>query len=402
MSATADPRLVNARPPPRRGMSLSWSDPRFRGIVWQVLVLGAVAAVIAYLVRNTGRNIAKQHIATGFGFLGQAAGFAIGEHPIPYDPAVNAYGWALLIGILNTLRAAGVGIVLATVLGTLVGVARLSPNWLLAKLAGVYVETLRNTPVLLQLLFWYMLLHGLPGPKQAWQPLPGVSLSIRGVNVPTLAWSPAYGWVLLAFAAGLAGTLALGGAANARQERTGVRPRIWPAGIALIAGLPALVWAASGAPFQLDVPRLRGFNFQGGAALTPEYFALTSGLVLYTASYIAEIVRAGILAVPKGQWEAGTALGLGRGTVLRRIVLPQTLRVIVPPMTSQYLNLVKNTSLGVAVGYPELASIDLTMLNQSGQAIEGIACIMAAYLTFSLSISAFMNWYNARIALTER
>jgi general L-amino acid transport system permease protein len=402
MSATLDPRLANARPPPRRPLSLSWSDPRIRGIVWQVLVVGTVVAIVWYLVRNTNRNLAARHIATGFAFLGRTAGIPIGEHLISYEPSTDTFSRALFIGILNTLRVAVVGVVLTTILGTLVGVARLSRNWLLARLAAIYVETLRDIPVLLQLLFWYLLLQGLPPPKQAWRPLPGVFLSNRGVRVPWLGWEPAYVWVLAAFAAGIAGTLLWSRRATARQMRTGVRPPVWPIGALLIVGLPVLVWAALGAPFQPDVPALRGFNFQGGATLTPEYFALTLGLVLYTSSYIAEIVRSGILAVPQGQWEAGEALGLSRGAVLRRIVLPQTLRVIVPPMTSQYLNLVKNSSLAVAVGYQDVTSIDYTVLNQTGQSIEGIAYIMAVYLTISLGISLFMNWYNARIALVER
>ena len=402
MSASSDPRLINARPPPRRAVRLSWSDPRVRGVVWQVLVVGAVVAVVWYLVGNTNRNLAARHIATGFAFLGRTAGIPIGEHLIPYDPAVDTFGRALVIGILNTLRVAVVGVVLTTILGTLVGVARLSPNWLLARLAGVYVEGLRDIPVLLQLLFWYMLLQGLPAPKQAWRPLPGVFLSNRGIKVPVLDWATAHWWVLAAFLVGVALTLAWSRRARAQQAATGERPAVWPVGLAAIIGLPLVVWLALGAPFRLEVPQLRGFNFQGGATLTPEYFALTLGLVLYTASYIAEIVRSGIQAVPAGQWEAGASLGLSRGAVLRRIVLPQTLRIIVPPMTSQYLNLVKNSSLAVAVGYQDVTSIADTVLNQTGQAVEGIAYIMAVYLTVSLGISFFMNWYNARIALVER
>ena len=401
MSATADPRLTDTRPP-HRGLSLSWSDPRLRGIVWQVLVVGLVVAIVWYLVGNTNRNLAARHIATGFAFLGRTAGIPIGEHLISYEPSSDTFSRALLIGILNTLRVAVVGIVLTTILGTGIGVARLSRNWLLARLAGIYVETLRDIPVLLQLLFWYLLLQGLPAPRQAWSPLPGIFLSNRGVRIPVIEWVPAYDWVLLAFVAGIAAALAWAAVARARQERTGARPLVWPVSAALVVGLPALAWAALGTPFHADVPVLRGFNFQGGAVLTPEYFALTLGLVLYTASYIAEIVRSGILAVSQGQWEAGAALGLSRGAVLRHIVLPQTLRVVVPPLTSQYLNLVKNSSLAVAIGYQDVTSIAYTVLNQTGQAIEGITYIMAVYLTISLAISLFMNWYNARIALIER
>lgn len=402
MSGLADPRLVNARLAPRKPVRLSWSDPRVRGVVWQVLVVGIVVAIVWYLVGNTNRNLAARNIATGFGFLGRTAGIPIGEHLISYNPAVDTYGRALVVGIVNTLRVAVVGIVLTTILGALIGIARLSRNWLLARLAGVYVEVLRDIPVLLQLLFWYLLLQGLPSPRQAWRPLPGVFLSNRGIRVPLLDWAPAYGWVLAALVAGILAAALWARAARARQVRTGVRPPVWPVGIGLVVGLPALVWILLGAPFRADVPELRGFNFQGGATVTPEYFALTLGLVLYTAAYIAEIVRSGILAVPQGQWEAGGALGLSRATVLRQVVLPQTLRVVIPPTTSQYLNLVKNSSLAVAIGYQDVTSIANTVLNQTGQSIEGIAYIMAVYLTVSLGISLFMNWYNARIALVER
>ena len=383
-------------------MRLSWSDPRLRGIVSQVVVVGIVGAIVWYLVGNTNRNLAARHIATGFAFLGRTAGIPIGEHLIPYDPSVDTFGRALIIGILNTLRVAVVGVVLTTILGTLIGVARLSRNWLLARLAAVYVEVLRDIPVLLQLLFWYLLLEELPAPRRAFRPLPGVFLSNRGIKVPVLDWTTAHWWVLAAFLAGLMLTLAWSRRARARQAATGRRPAVWPVGVVLMIGLPMLVWAALGAPFRLDMPQLRGFNFQGGAMLTPEYFALTLGLVLYTAAFVAEIVRSGILAVPTGQWEAGEALGMSRGAVLRRIVLPQTIRIIVPPLTSEYLNLVKNSSLAVAVGYQDVTSIATTVLNQTGQAVEGIAYIMAVYLTISLGISFFMNWYNARVALVER
>ncbi len=398
--AAATPRLVRAAP--RRTISLSWSDPRLRNIVWQVLILGIIGGIIWWLVDNTTRNLAARRIATGFAFLGRTAGIPIGEHLIPYDPAINTYGGALVIGILNTLKVAVVGVVLATILGTVVGIARLSGNWLIAKLSAVYVEVVRDIPLLLQLLFWYSLLQTLPGPRQAFNPVPGVFLSNRGIKVPTINGDPAYGWMFGAFVLGLLGTLAWSRMATRRQEATGVRPRVWPVGLALMLGLPLLVWAALGAPFMLDMPALRGFNFTGGATVSPEYGALTLGLVLYTAAFIAEIVRSGIQAVPSGQWEAASALGLYRGTILRQIVLPQALRVIIPPMTSQYLNLTKNSSLAVAIGYQDVVSIANTTLNQTGQAIEGIALIMLVYLTISLSISLFMNWYNARIALVER
>ena len=400
--AALDPRLLPARQAPRKAFSLSWSDPRFRNLVWQVAILGGVAAIVWYLVQNTTRNLEARRIATGFAFLARTAGIPIGEHLIDYDPAINTYGRAILIGILNTLKVAVVGVVLATLWGTLLGVARLSKNWLISRLAAIYVEVVRDIPLLLQLLFWYGVLQTLPAPRQAFHPVPGVFLSNRGIKVPAVEWEQPFWWALAALIVGVVGTVAWSRSATRKQEATGVRPLVWPVAVALLVGFPVAVWAALGAPFDVEVPELRGFNFVGGATLSPEYGALTLGLVLYTSSYIAEIVRSGILSVPNGQWEAAGAIGLRPGTTLRKIVLPQALRVIVPPMTSQYLNLIKNSSLAVAIGYQDVVSIASTTLNQTGQAIEGIALIMLVYLVISLSISLFMNWYNARIALVER
>jgi len=400
--ATLDPRLTSGRVAPKRAMRLSWSDPRFRAIVWQVVILGGVAAVVWYLIHNTSQNLASRRIATGFGFLSRTAGIPIGESLISYNPAEDTYGRALLIGVLNTLKVAVVGIVLATILGTLIGIGRLSKNWLMARLTAFYVETIRDIPLLLQLLFWYTILQGLPAPRNAMSIGGAVWLSNRGLKLPTLNWETAHTVAFLMFIAGLVGTWWWNHRARLRQEATGDRPAVWPVAFGLLLALPLLIWIMLGAPFQWDVPALRGFNFTGGASISPEYFALLLGLVTYTAGYIAEIVRSGIQAVPMGQWEAAGALGLKRGAVLRRIVLPQALRVIVPPMTSQYLNLIKNSSLAVAIGYQDLVSVANTTLNQTGQAIEGIAVIMAVYLTISLSISLFMNWYNAHIALVER
>jgi len=400
--AVIDPRQSPMRAAPKKALSLSWSDPRFRNIVWQVVVLGVVAAITWYLVQNTSRNLAARRIATGFGFLGRTAGIPIGEALIDYDPSVNTYGRALTIGLLNTLKVAVVGVVLATILGTVVGVARLSKNWLIARLSAVYVEVIRDIPVLLQLLFWYTALQGLPVPRNSFHPLPGVFLSNRGIKVPLVEWSPPFWWALAALVLGFIATVTWSRTATRNQEATGVRPKVWPAALVFLVGFPVLVWGALGAPFAVEMPELRGFNFVGGLTLSPEYGALTLGLVIYTSSYIAEIVRSGILAVPTGQWEAAAALGLRNSTVLRQIVLPQAMRVIIPPMTSQYLNLTKNSSLAVAIGYQDVVSIDMTTLNQTGQAIEGIAAVMLIYLVISLSISLLMNWYNARIALVER
>ncbi len=400
--AVIDPRQAPIRAAPKKAISFSWSDPRFRNIVWQVVVLGTVALIVWYLVQNTNRNLAARRIATGFAFLGRTAGIPIGEALIDYDPSVSTYGRALLIGVLNTLKVAVVGVVLATILGTLLGVARLSKNWLIARLSAIYVEVIRDLPVLLQLLFWYTALQGLPTPKNSFHPLPGVFLSNRGIKIPVVEWETPFWWALGALVLGVIGTVAWSRSATRQQEATGVRPKVWPVALGFIIGFPVLVWGALGAPFAVETPVLRGFNFIGGATVSPEYSALTLGLVIYTSSYIAEIVRSGILAVPTGQWEAAGALGMRSGTVLRKIVLPQALRVIIPPMTSQYLNLTKNSSLAVAIGYQDVVSIASTTLNQTGQAIEGIAAIMLVYLIISLSISLLMNWYNTRIALVER
>jgi general L-amino acid transport system permease protein len=399
-SSASDPRLASAGPP-RRPLRLSWGDERVRGIVWQVLVVGVVLSIVWWLWSNTAHNLEVRRIATGFGFLTREAGLPIGESLIPYEPT-DSYLRALTVGVLNTLKVAIIGIVLATILGTAIGIARLSSNWLLSKLAGVYIEVIRDLPLLLQLLFWYTILQGLPAPRQALNPMEGVFLSNRGMKLPFIEWTSAHWWTLAAMGLGIVLTWAYARAMRARQYADGQPRKIWPAGIALIIGLPLAVWAAFGAPFTPDIPALRGFNFRGGITVTPEFFALLIGLVTYTAGFIAEVVRAGIQSVQHGQWEAAQALGLRRGEILRKIVLPQALRVIIPPMTSNYLNLTKNSSLAVAIGYQDIVSISNTTLNQTGQAIEGIAIIMLVYLTISLSISLFMNWYNARIALVER
>jgi general L-amino acid transport system permease protein len=400
MSDTAaDPRLLRA--PPKQGMRLSWADERFRAIVWQVLIVGAVVGIVWWLVRNTQHNLEVRRIATGFGFLGREAGLPIAESLVEYTPA-STYARALLVGVLNTLKIAVVGIILATILGTLIGIARLSKNWLLSRIAATYIEVVRDLPLLLQLLFWYTIMQTLPGPRQALNPVTGVFLSNRGLKLPWIQWQDAHSFALLGFVFGVVATILYARAARAKRMQDGQPRKVWPAALGLIVVLPVVIWAALGAPWQSDIPVLRGFNFIGGTNMSPEYFALLAGLVTYTAAFIAEIVRAGIQAVPSGQWEASEALGLSRGRIMRMVVLPQALRVIVPPMTSQYLNLAKNSSLAVAIGYQDIVSIANTTLNQTGQAIEGIAIIMGVYLCISLSISLFMNWYNARIALVER
>lgn len=380
-----------------------WNDPVIRGWVFQIIVVGLVAGLAWYLVSNTIENLARQKIASGFDYLGREAGFEIGDTMISYSPA-STYARAIWVGILNTLRVAVLGVILSTVLGTLLGVGRLSPNWLLSKICEWYVEAFRNVPLLLWLFLFYKLIsEAFPGPRQAISALWGsLFLSNRGLYFPVPMADPIHKWMGVALLVGIAGAVVLHRWARKRQEATGQPFPSASAGLGIVIGLPLLVWLAAGAPSAMSWPALKGFNFEGGTVIQPEFTALLVGLVLYTSAFVAEIVRSGILALHKGQSEAAAALGLSRGQSMRLVLLPQALRVIVPPMTSQYLNITKNSSLAIAIGYPDLvASINVT-INQTGQAIENILLIMAAYLSVSLSISAFMNWYNKRIALTER
>jgi general L-amino acid transport system permease protein len=387
--------VVPARPAP-------WRDPKVRGIAYQIAFVAGLAGLIAFVVHNLLGNIGRQNIATGFGFLSREAAFGIGESLIEYSPA-DTYARAFLVGLTNTLHVAVLGVILATILGTVMGLARLSSNWLVARLARIYVETFRNIPLALQLFFWWGLLNKMsPGPRQAWEILPDVFVSNRGIVYPTPFANPAYWWVAAAFLIGLVVTIGFHRWAKQRQMTTGQQmPTGWVA-LGLIIGLPMAVFLAFGAPLALDVPVLKGFNFSGGSSMSPEFAALLLGLVIYTGTFIAEIVRAGILAVSWGQSEAAMALGLRPGQRMRLVVLPQALRVIIPPLTGQYLNLTKDSSLAVIIGFPDLVSIANTTMNQTGQAIEGIAMIMAVYLFISLSISLAMNIYNRAVALVER
>lgn len=379
-----------------------WRDPVKRGIVFQVVALLLVGAVGYILFSNTQANLARQNIATGFDFLAKEAAFEIGESPIAYT-AADSYSKALLVGALNTLKVAFVGIIITLILGTIVGIARLSHNWLVAKLAGWFIEVMQNIPVLLQLFFWYAIFYEtFPAPRQALHPFSGVFLCNRGLifGVPeTHAAHAVMGWALL-------GAIGLWwGLARWAHRRQGTTGRTFPAhrlGMALCLLLPALIWLGYGAPTAMDLPVLRGFNFRGGVTISPEFSALLLGLVLYTSAFVAEIVRAGIQSVGRGQVEAAMAVGLKPGQVLRLVILPQALRVIIPPLTSQMLNLTKNSSLAVAIGYPDFVAVANTTINQTGQAIEGVALIMVIYLFFSLSTSVFMNWYNKKMALVER
>ena len=388
---------------PRRTRVAPWNDPVIRGWVFQIVVVGLVGLLAWYLVSNTMENLARQKIASGFHYLEREAGFEIGDTMIEYSPA-STYARAIWVGILNTLRVAVLGIILSTILGTLIGVGRLSPNWLLSRICSWYVEAFRNVPLLLWLFLFYKLIsEAFPGPRQAISMLwNSVFLSNRGVYFPVPMADPIHKWMGVAFLVGIAAAFFINRWAKKRQATTGQPFPILSVALGAIIGLPFLVWLAGGAPSHMSWPELKGFNFVGGTVIQPEFTALLVGLVLYTSAFVAEIVRSGILALHKGQSEAAAALGLSRGQAMRLVLLPQALRVIVPPMTSQYLNITKNSSLAIAIGYPDLvASVNVT-INQTGQAIENVLIIMAAYLSVSLSISAFMNWYNKRIALTER
>ena len=378
------------------------NSERSRGVLYQALLLIAVGGLAWYLLSNTLHNLASRGIQVGFAFLDREAGFEIAEKLVEYD-ATRSYARAFVVGLLNTLQVALLGIVIATVLGTVLGIARLSSNWLLARIAGAYVEFMRNIPLLLQLLVWYgMFTELLPGVRQAIRVGDWLFISQRGFR---FAWPEAHpGWTaaLWALAAGLILSLVWRAIVRRRQTATGAQwPMAWPCA-ALLLGLPLLAWAIAGAPSSIEVPVLRGFDFQGGKVISPEFTALLLGLSTYTAAFIAEVVRAGILSVDRGQKEAAMALGLSPGQGLRLVTLPQALRVIIPPMTSQYLNLTKNSSLAVAIGFPDLVAIANTTMNQTGQAIEAIAMLMAVYLSISIAISLVMNWYNARVRLVER
>jgi general L-amino acid transport system permease protein len=380
-----------------------WNDPVIRGWVFQIVIVGLVGALFWFLVSNTIDNLQRQKIASGFHYLQREAGFEIGDTMIPYSPA-STYARAIFVGILNTLRVAVLGIVIATIFGTMIGVGRLSRNWLLAKICAWYVEAFRNVPLLLWLFLIYkMISEAFPGPRQAirlfWD---SVFLSNRGLYFPIPVSDPIHKWMTLGLLVGVVATWFINRWAKARQAATGQPFPMFRVGVAVTLGVPFVIWLLGGAPYHMSWPELKGFNFTGGMVIQPEFTALLVGLVLYTSSFIAEIVRSGILALNKGQSEAAAAIGLTRGQEMRLILLPQAMRVIVPPMTSQYLNITKNTSLAIAIGYPDLVAAVNVTINQTGQAIENILLIMVAYLTVSLSISAFMNWYNKRLALKER
>jgi general L-amino acid transport system permease protein len=391
---------ARAAPPKRRDWSLR--SRAVRGVLYQVLALGLIVAAVWFLAHNTLENMRVRGIQSGFDFLTSPAGFDIGELMIPYE-SVDPYWKAFLVGILNTLRVAIIGIVLTTVLGTLVGVGRFSNNAIVRGLCYAYVELFRNVPVLLQLLVWYLILtEWLPSPEEPLSLGGLVFLSKGGLSMPAPVWSAAYGWAALGVVGGAVAARWVAHRARLHFEQTGQPRSVWlpTLGLLLLGGV--LGWAAGGAPTDWRFPESGDVAVTGGAEITPEFIAVLVGLVLYTSAFVAEVVRAGIQSVPLGQSEAANALGLQRGHTMRLVILPQALRVIIPPITNQYLNLTKNSSLAVAIGYPDVVSISNTAINQTGRAVECIALIMAVYLFTSLSTSGFMNWYNNRSAIKER
>jgi general L-amino acid transport system permease protein len=385
------------------GRSL-WRNEFARGIILQVVVTLAIVAVAAFFIHNTVVNLEKRGIASGFGFMRNTAGFDISIALVPFSMAGSTYARAFLVSLINTLLVSAIGIVLATILGFIVGVARLSKNFIIRTLAAVYVDVIRNIPLLVQIIFWYFgVLTTLPSVKQSLRFLDIFFLNGRGLYMPAPQLQPGF-WILpTAAAVAIVAAAAVAVWARRRQMRTGQQFHSFWAGVALIVGLPLLVGLLGGFHLVWSAPELKGFNFVGGMVILPEFVAILLALSIYTAAFIAENVRAGVLAVSHGQTEAASALGLRSGQVTHLVVLPQALRVIVPPLTSQYLNLIKNSSLAVVIGYPELVSVFMgTVLNQTGQAVEVIAITMGVYLAISLLISLFMNWYNRRIALVER
>ncbi|WP_274629354.1 amino acid ABC transporter permease [Arvimicrobium flavum] len=385
---------------PSRGSLLY--DPRARGIAFQIVLVALLAMGIWWIVDNTIENLRRSNISTGFDFLRGRAGFDIADTLIAYS-SDSSYGRALVVGILNTLVVALAGIVTATIVGFLVGIGRLSHNWLIRKVATVYVELFRNIPPLLVILFWYQgVLALLPAVRDSYALPLGSYLNVRGFYFPRLIWGEGAWLILAGLAVGIALSIFVARRARARQAATGQQFPVFLTAAGLIVGMPLLGFLLAGFPVTVELPQKGTFNLSGGINVKPEFLSLFLALSLYTASFIAEIVRAGILGVNRGQTEAASALGLRSGPALRLVVIPQALRIIIPPLTSQYLNLTKNSSLAVAIGYPDLYAIGGTILNQTGQAIEVVVIFMVVYLSLSLLTSLFMNWFNSKMALKER
>ncbi|MGR5503124.1 amino acid ABC transporter permease [Vibrio sp. DNB22_10_4] len=393
---------VAAQDKPAKSANLLY-NPTFRSVVFQVLAVLALVFFFYTIVTNALDNLAARGIATGFDFLSQEAGFGIGLTLIEYDETFS-YGRTFYVGLLNTALVSVLGIVFATILGFVMGIARLSSNWLVSRFAAVYIEIFRNIPLLLQIFFWYFaVLQALPSARQSMSLGEAIFLNVRGLYLPAPVFGEGSGVVIGAFIIGIVATIIINIWANNRQKLTGQQTPMGRIALGLIVGIPTVVFFIMGMPITAEYPVLKGFNFRGGISIIPELAALTLALSIYTASFIAEIVRSGINAVNHGQTEAAMSLGLPRSRTLKLVVIPQAMRIIIPPLTSQYLNLTKNSSLAMAIGYPDLVSVFAgTTLNQVGQAIEVIAMTMGVYLALSLLTSALMNVYNKKVALVER
>lgn len=378
-------------------------NPTFRSVVFQIIAVLALIFFFYSIVNNALTNLDARGIATGFGFLDQEAGFGIGLTLIEYDETFS-YGRTFFIGLLNTALVSFLGIILATVIGFSMGIARLSSNWLVSRLAAVYIEIFRNIPLLLQIFFWYFaVLQALPSPRQSMSLGEAIFLNVRGLYFPAPIMEQGSGIVIAAFVIGVLATIFIAIWAKNKQKLTGQQTPMGRIILLLCVVIPVIVYFLMGSPISAQYPELKGFNFRGGISIIPELAALLLALSIYTAAFIAEIVRSGINAVSHGQTEAAMSLGLPRSRTLKLVVIPQALRIIIPPLTSQYLNLTKNSSLAMAIGYPDLVSVFAgTTLNQTGQAIEIIAMTMGVYLTLSLLTSALMNIYNRKVALVER
>lgn len=382
-------------------ISRAWTDERARGVVFQLLMVLGLALLVAFIVSNTITNLREAGLSSGYGFLFDTSAFDINQRLIDYS-STSTYGQAFVVGALNTILVAAMGIVTATVIGFVAGVLRLSNNFLVSRIVAIWVEFTRNVPVLLQIIFWWLIMLALPRVRDSVSIGEAAFLNNRGIFLPAPIFEDGSAVVLALILAGVAATVAVRHWARKHQDATGRTFPVGWAGLGLIVSVPLIVYFAVGQPLDFDIPEKKKFNLKGGFNVTPELVALWLALSTYTGAFISEIVRGGILSVSKGQTEAASALGLRRGLTMRKIILPQALRVIIPPMTSQYLNLTKNSSLAVAIGYQDIVSIGDTILNQSGQALEVISLYMAFYLVLSLLTSAFMNWYNKRIALVER
>lgn len=392
---------MSQRPTVKR--DFSFGNPTVRAWLYQIVAIVAVLAVVGYLIHNTVINLANRGITSGFGFLERSAGFGIVQHLIDYSEG-DTYARVFMVGLTNTLLVSALCIVFASILGFFIGLARLSDNWLLRRLSTIYIETFRNIPPLLQIFFWYFaVLRNLPGPRQALNAFDLAFVSNRGLYIPWPTYAAGTWPFVIALALAIAISVGLFRFNRKHQLKTGQLRRTWPIATAMIILFPLVAHAMFGAATHWDVPELRGFNFRGGFVMIPELASLTLALSIYTSSFIAEVIRSGIQSVPHGQNEAARSLGLPNPVTMRQVIIPQAMRVIIPPLTSQYLNIVKNSSLAAAIGYPDMVSLFAgTVLNQTGQAIETIAITMAVYLIISLVISLLMNLYNRKIALVER